>query len=66
MTDPKDPEAQNEELDVEELKGAAGGLGGLCGPGGTSIPQDEHRWQCEPRWRRHMTAAKAHRLCSEE
>ena len=37
MTDPKRPEAQNEELDLEELKGAAGGLGGLCGPGGTTF-----------------------------
>ena len=26
MTDPKNPEAINEELDLEELKGAAGGI----------------------------------------
>ena len=37
MTDPKNPEAQNEELDLEELKGAAGGVGGLSGPGGTTF-----------------------------
>ena len=55
MTDPKNPEAQNEELDLEELKDAAGGLGndrtylrgpkrtvqnvGEPGPGGTSFPK---------------------------
>ena len=36
MTAPKNSEAQNEELDLEELKDAAGGIGGLSGPGGTS------------------------------
>ena len=37
MTDPKKAEAQNEELDLEELKDAAGGVGGLSGPGGTTF-----------------------------
>ena len=37
MTDPKNSEAQNEELDLEELKDAAGGIGGLSGPGGTTF-----------------------------
>ena len=36
MTDHKNPEATNEELNLEELKDAAGGLGGLSGPGGTT------------------------------
>ena len=36
MTDPKNSEATNEELDLEQLEDAAGGLGGLCGPGGTT------------------------------
>ena len=31
MTDPKNPEAQNEELDLEQLKDAAGGLEGGSG-----------------------------------
>ena len=31
MTDPKKPEATNEELDLEELKDAAGGLEGGSG-----------------------------------
>ena len=39
MTDPKNPEAQNEELDLEELKGAAGGISSTSGPGGTSFPK---------------------------
>ena len=39
MTDPKNSEAQNEELDLEELKEAADGIGGLSGPGGTSFPK---------------------------
>ena len=34
MTDPKNAEAQNEELDLEELKGAAGGYS----VGGGNIP----------------------------
>ena len=37
MTDPKNPEAINEELDLEELKDAAGGLGTTSGPGGTTF-----------------------------
>ena len=36
MTDPKNPEAQNEELDLEQLEDAAGGIGTTSGPGGTS------------------------------
>ena len=39
MTDPKNPEAQNEELDLEQLEEAAGGLGTTAGPGGTSFPK---------------------------
>ena len=39
MTDPKNPEAINEELDLEELKGAAGGISSTSGPGGTSFPK---------------------------
>lgn len=39
MTDPKNSEAQNEELDLEELKEAAGGLGTTAGPGGTTFPK---------------------------
>ena len=39
MTDPKNPEAINEELDLEELKGAAGGISSTSGPGGTSFPE---------------------------
>ena len=31
MTDPKNPEAQNEELDLEQLKDAVGGLEGGSG-----------------------------------
>ena len=31
MTDPKNPEAQNEELDLEQLEEAAGGLGTTAG-----------------------------------
>ena len=31
MTDPKNPEAQNEVLDLEQLKDAAGGLEGGSG-----------------------------------
>ena len=37
MTDPKNPEAQSEELDLEQLEDAAGGLGGTAGPGGTTF-----------------------------
>ena len=37
MTDAKNPEAQNEELDLEQLEDAAGGLGGASGPGGTTF-----------------------------
>ena len=37
MTDPKNPEAINEELDLEELKDAAGGVGTTAGPGGTTF-----------------------------
>ena len=36
MTDPKNSEAQNEELDLEQLEDAAGGLGTTSGPGGTT------------------------------
>ena len=39
MTDPKNPEAQNEELDLEQLEEAAGGLGTTAGPVGTSFPK---------------------------
>ena len=39
MTDPKNPEAQNEELDLEQLEEAAGGLCTTAGPGGTSFPK---------------------------
>ena len=37
MTAPKNPEAQNEVLDLEQLEDAAGGVGGTSGPGGTSF-----------------------------
>ena len=37
MTDPNKAEARNEELDLEELKEAAGGISGLSGPGGTTF-----------------------------
>ena len=40
MTNPKNPEAQSEELNLEQLKDAAGGLGGSAGPGGTSYPKE--------------------------
>ena len=36
LTDPKKAEAQNEELDLEQLEDAAGGLGTTSGPGGTT------------------------------
>ena len=36
MTDPKNSEAQNEELNLEQLEEAAGGIGGSAGPGGTT------------------------------
>ena len=36
MTDPKNSEAQSEELDLDQLEDAAGGLSGLSGPGGTT------------------------------
>ena len=39
MTDPKNPGAQNEELNLEQLEDAAGGVGGTSGPGGTSFPK---------------------------
>ena len=39
MTDPKNPEAQNEELDLEQLEDAAGGIGTTSGPGGTTFPK---------------------------
>ena len=39
LTDPKKAEAQNEELDLEQLEEAAGGLGTTAGPGGTSFPK---------------------------
>ena len=39
MTDPKNPEAQNEELDPEQLEDAAGGIGTTSGPGGTTFPK---------------------------
>ena len=39
MTDPKNSEAPNEELDLEQLEEAAGGLGTTAGPGGTSFPK---------------------------
>ena len=39
MTDPKNPEATNEELDLEQLEEAAGGVGTTAGPGGTSFPK---------------------------
>ena len=41
MTNPKNPEAQSEELNLEQLKDAAGGIGGSAGPGGTSFPKSE-------------------------
>ena len=37
MTDPKKAEAQNEELDLEQLEEAAGAIGGSAGPGGTTF-----------------------------
>ena len=36
MTDPKNPEATNEELNLEELEDAAGGVGTMAGPGRTT------------------------------
>ena len=39
MTDPKNPEAINEELNLEQLEDAAGGIGSTSGPGGTSFPK---------------------------
>ena len=38
MTDPKKTEDQ--ELSLDQLKDAAGGIGGKSGPGGTSYPKD--------------------------
>ena len=32
MTDPKNPEAMNEELNLEQLEDAAGGIGATCTP----------------------------------
>ena len=37
MTDAKNPEAQSEELDLEQLEDAAGGVSGASGPGGTTF-----------------------------
>ena len=37
MTDPKNPEAQSEEMNLEQLEDAAGGLGTTSGPGGTTF-----------------------------
>ena len=37
MTDPKNPEATNEELGLEQLEDAAGGLGTMAGPGRTTF-----------------------------
>ena len=36
MTNPKNPEAQSEELGLEQLEDAAGGVSGTAGPGGTT------------------------------
>ena len=37
MTDPKNSEAQSEELDLEQLEDVAGGIGDLSCPGGTTF-----------------------------
>nr|BDD46730.1 hypothetical protein 1 [bacterium] len=37
MTDPKNAEAHNEELDLEQLEDAAGGVSTTSGPGGTTF-----------------------------
>ena len=37
MTDPKNSEAQIEELNLDQLEDAAGGIGGTSGPGGTTF-----------------------------
>jgi len=39
MTDPKNTEDQ--ELSLDQLKDAAGGIGTTSGPGGTSFPKDK-------------------------
>ena len=36
MTEPKKPESTNEDLDLEQLEDAAGGIGSTFGPGGTT------------------------------
>ena len=36
MTDPNNLETTHEELDLEQLEDAAGGVEGLSGPGGTT------------------------------
>ena len=48
MTDAKNPEATNEELDLEQLEDAAGGIGGTSGPGGTSFPKTNIAGSADP------------------
>ena len=48
MTDPKNSEAQSEELDLEQLEDAAGGIGTTSGPGGTTFLKDNISGSANP------------------
>ena len=48
MTDPKTPEKQSEELSLDQLKDAAGGVGSTSGPGGTTYLKENIRGTSGP------------------